>query len=546
MRLLFSLILLFAGGSGFSQTMQKAWIRINQLGYKPASPKVAVWCSKDSASVTSFQLIDAETKKIVFSAKTSKAFGAYGPFRQTYRLNFSAFNKPGKFYLYAGGVQSPEFRINDTVYKGAADFCLRYMRQQRCGFNPFLRDSCHNRGCYSLYGSKAGLPDSSFVDISGGWHDASDYLQYATTSANATYHLMMAYRDFPQAFADEKQANGLDGKNGLADVLDEARWGLDWLLKMHPKENWMFNQVADDRDHISMRIPKLDSQYGRGYQRPAYFINGEPQQRGKFLNNTTGTSSTAAKLSSAFALGLMLFQSSDTAFARLLLPKVYSALEFAKRKLGVTQTVSVKSPYIYAEDNWKDDMELARAVIAQMEVWPGINRFTCGNQFDYILYQSELEPVTPWMKEDTAKHYQWYPFINIGHYELLRLYNISGDWAKKESSQNPGIIKSSAITSRALNMFGPEPNITPSTAVCPSSGAATTLRHLLPHSATGTRNSPATGNLKNWNKPTLTGSLAAIPGEPAWCTACRLGATHLSIRIQHSHTSTTTRSTAGW
>ena len=76
-----------------------------------------------------------------------------------------------------------------------------------------------------------------------------DYLQYSATSANATYHLLMAYRDFPKVFTDEKLANGLDGKNGMADVLDEAKWGLDWLLKMHPKDDWMFNQVGDDRDH---------------------------------------------------------------------------------------------------------------------------------------------------------------------------------------------------------------------------------------------------------------------------------------------------------
>ena len=49
---------------------------------------------------------------------------------------------------------------------------------------------------------------------------------------------------FQMYLRDEKQANGLDGKNGIADVLDEAKWGLDWLLKMHPKPDWMFNQLG--------------------------------------------------------------------------------------------------------------------------------------------------------------------------------------------------------------------------------------------------------------------------------------------------------------
>src|SRR6185295_18608197 len=184
---------------------------------------------------------------------------------------------------------------------------------------------------------------------------------YSATSANATYHLLAAYRDFPKVFKDEKAANGLDGKNGAADILDEARWGLNWLLKMHPGDNWMFNQIADDRDHINMRIPKQDSQYGRGYERPVYFINGEPQQRGKFMNNTTGTSSTAGKFSSAFSLGSLIFEKLNHSYAESLLQHANSAYLFGLKKPGVSQTVSVKSPYIYAEDNWTDDMELAAA-----------------------------------------------------------------------------------------------------------------------------------------------------------------------------------------
>jgi endoglucanase len=397
---------------------QSAWIRINYLGYKPDGVKVAVWCSKQQQQLKDFEVVDAATNKAVLTAKAGKPFGAYGPFAQTYRLDFSSFKKAGRYYLRTGDTKSPEFSIANNAYDGAADFCLRYMRQQRTGFNPFLKDSCHTHDGYVLYGDKTGIKDSTHIDVVGGWHDASDYLQYSTTSANATYHLLMAYRDFPQMFKDEKLANGLDGKNGMADVLDEAKWGLDWLLKMHPRADWMFNQIGDDRDHQGMRIPKEDSFYGKGYERPVYFINGEPQQRGKFMNNTMGTSSTAAKFASDFILGSQVFQRMDPMYSDKLYRKVASSVRYSLQKPGVTQTVSVKSPYIYAEDNWVDDMEL---MYAAMQNKPGKQQNkSSSTSLQSALYYARQEPVTPWLGADTAKHYQWYPFINLGHYELAK------------------------------------------------------------------------------------------------------------------------------
>lgn len=393
-----------------------SWIRINLLGYQPQSSKVAVWASKTNQIPEKFELIDTQTGTIVYTSSHIKSFGAYGPFTATARLQFSDFKKPGKYVLRMGGITSPTIIINDEVYRHSADFALRYMRQQRSGFNPYLNDSCHTHDGFALYGAKAGIKDSTHFDASGGWHDASDYLQYTTTTANATRQLLMAYDEFPKAFADQKLANGLEGTNGQADVLDEAKWGLEWLIKMHPKPHLMFNQLADDRDHLSMRIPKEDSQYGKGFERPLYFINGEPQQRGKFLNNTTGTSSTAAKLSSAFALGSKVFAQTPGNFAQLLKIKAESALAFANLKKGVTQTVSVKSPYIYAEDNWVDDMELAYASISLAKPQPRKKDFDLA--FDY----AQQEKITPWLITDTAKHYQYYPFVNIGHYELGRQY----------------------------------------------------------------------------------------------------------------------------
>ena len=93
----------------------KSWIRINQLGYTPGGVKVAVWCSKqqqalsDSRNVDNWQLVEAERNEVVYAGKAGKAFGAYGPFTQTFRLNFSAYKKPGRYYLRADNVKSPEF-----------------------------------------------------------------------------------------------------------------------------------------------------------------------------------------------------------------------------------------------------------------------------------------------------------------------------------------------------------------------------------------------------------------------------------------------------
>ena len=393
----------------------KEWIRINQLGYTPGGIKVAVWVSKTDELPKDFQLIDSKNAKVVFSASTGKSFGSYGPFTQSFRLNFSSFKDTGTYYLQCGSAVSPQFKIAENIYAGTADFGLRYMRQQRSGFNPFLKDSCHTHDGYTMYGP---MPDSTLINVWGGWHDATDYLQYVTTSANATYHLLAAYRDFPGVFTDKHLANGLDGSNGKADVLDEAKWGLDWLLKMYPRKDWMFNQLADDRDHHGFRLPNLDSVdygLGPGKGRPVYFATGKPQGLGNYKNHSTGLASTAGKFASAFALGANLYEKIDPQLSKLFKEKSLSAYQLGLNKPGVCQTAPNRELYYYEEDNWVDDMELGAAALYELT----------GNKkyFKQSLNYSSEEKVTPWMGADTAKHYEWYPFHNFGHYELAKNSN---------------------------------------------------------------------------------------------------------------------------
>ena len=414
MRILFLLIfILLIPFLGVGQSMSKAWIRINQLGYSQEGIKVAVFVSKEKNLIPKFELINAKSSKPVLTGEVGRDFGAYGPFVSSYRLDFSACKTIGTYYLKVGRIKSPEFTLSDNAYTGTADFALRYMRQQRSGYNPFLKDSCHTKDGYTVYGP---MPDGTYVDVSGGWHDATDYLQYVATSANATYHLLAAYRDFPDTFTDKYQDNGLEGNNGIADVLDEASWGLQWLSKMHPREDWMFNQLADDRDHIGFRLPTNDPAdygYGKGNGRPVYFVSGQVQGLGKYQNRTTGTSSTAGKFASAFALGAQIFEKGNPAFAKSLQQKSISAYKFGLAKPGVAQTAPMKARYFYEEDNWVDDMELGAAAIYQ-----SIHERT---YLEQGLQFSKQEKITPWMGADTAVHYQWYPFHNFGHYELAKV-----------------------------------------------------------------------------------------------------------------------------
>src|SRR6476646_6407942 len=198
------LIPLLAGLAAAAAADSTTFIRVNQVGYLPDAPKVAVACSLDSARVTTFVVRD-ERDRVVFGPRRAERAPAFGPCIVTHRLDFSALRRPGRYRLVAGELTSPVVRIDPHVYDGGADTLLYYMRQQRSGWNPVFADSVHMRDAVIVDSPRAG----EFINVSGGWADASDYLQYVTTSAYATYVMMMAYRDHPGAFADRFDANGM-------------------------------------------------------------------------------------------------------------------------------------------------------------------------------------------------------------------------------------------------------------------------------------------------------------------------------------------------
>ena len=229
------------------RTDSVTFIRVNQLGYVPGAPKVAVACSLAPVELSAFHVIDA-AGETVYGPVRAEQGGAFASCTTAYRLDFTALEEPGRYRVVAGDLASRWFDVDANVYAGAADTLLYYMRQQRSLFNPLFRDSVHQHTDGILVDhERAG----EFIPVAGGWADAADYLQYVTTSAHATVMMLLAHRDHADAFDDLFDAAGLPGSNGVTDVLDEGGWGLEWLVKMYPEDDLLLNQLADDRDHLT-------------------------------------------------------------------------------------------------------------------------------------------------------------------------------------------------------------------------------------------------------------------------------------------------------
>lgn len=394
---------------------QNLVFRTNLAGYNPELPKKALLLSKTTNKVDKVLLVNDLTKsKTIIETKISNT---WEPFLETYIIDFSKIKKEGEYHLETtdGNVFSQKFIIGK--YPNWQEDIVSFMQTQRCGFNPFTGQYCHQKDGKSFFGN---VPDSTVVDARGGWHDAGDQLKYLITGSNATARMLMSYQMFPKKFGDKVNELGLNGDNGLPDILDEAIWGLDWIFKLHPKPDELYHQVADDRDHKGFKMPHEEiSDYGWGTNsfRPVYYATGEPQGLGKYKSKATGIANLAGRSAAAMALGyqvLVNFQNKKS-YANKCLKAAKELYEMGKAKEGYQQGNSYGAPYRYEENTWADDME-----------WAAAELYKCTKESKYLVDAREYAKIIntwSWMERDSASHYEMYPFVNMGHFALWQAGN---------------------------------------------------------------------------------------------------------------------------
>src|SRR5215207_6956362 len=411
-----------AGGGAADDA--KLYVRVNQLGYRVDDAKVAVAFSS-GALPGRFSVVGVEDGRVAFEGEARRVAGGWGRFGVHAELDFTGLRRAGRYVLRAGGAESAGFEVGAAVYAGLPDVLLEFMRQQRCGYNPFLDAVCHPFDGRTAYGPE---PPGAYVDATGGWHDAGDQLKYLLTSSNATAQMLLAYvlASPPRAgrarsvFKDGFDGRGRPGANGTPDVLDEARWGLEWMLKLHPAPLSLYHQVGDDRDHIGWRLPQnetADYGWGRGSYRVVYFADGAPQGLKQFQSRSDGVANLAGRYAAAMALGHQVWKGDPRGreFARRLLRAGVEVYELGKAKEGVQQGNSYGAPYRYEETTWADDMEWGAAELYRAT---GERRYLK----DAARY-ARMAASESWMGKEQTGHYQFYPFMNVGHFRLYGVAN---------------------------------------------------------------------------------------------------------------------------
>lgn len=340
------------------------WIRVNLIGYLPDDPKIAV-LSGDEPLKGSFTVGD-------FMADIGPDCGAWGPFRHNYRLDFSAQNKPGRYEVRFGKTASPSFVIGKEAFDKVPPKLLEFMQLQRCGDNPVTGKKCHQKDAIDTETGKA-------YDMVGGWHDAADRIKHIITTSYCVAALQ------------------------LAGAADEARYGVAFLKKLHPDPDSIYVQISDDRDHsMGMELwhqDSVDYGWGKGGARPAWPATGKPEGP-KHKNKSSGKASLAGRFAAAFAL----LGEVETA---------ESCYRLAKKYPGNAMSVPVKAPYHYGESTWQDDVE-----------WGATELYRVTKKPQYLtdaIEAAHADGVSPWMGKDRHGHYEFFPYVNLGHWRLYPL-----------------------------------------------------------------------------------------------------------------------------
>jgi endoglucanase len=235
-------------------------IKVDTVGYPTTWKKVAIWNVEPKDAV-----VKDEAGKVVLKLTADKivAKGVDESSKDpVWQVDFSDLKTPGTYVLESAGAKSDPFKIGDDVHQVALLAGLKsfYFQRTRTALekpfavwegDEYLRKKpshVHDDVGWDLLDH----PEKKRKwKVEAGWHDAGNFDMYVPSTAPSAQTLLYAYEWSPDAF-DDKAVVIPESGNRIPDVLDEARWGLRWVLSMQ-EDNGAFRH----REAVMETSPEL-------------------------------------------------------------------------------------------------------------------------------------------------------------------------------------------------------------------------------------------------------------------------------------------------
>jgi hypothetical protein len=184
-------------------------VSFSHVGYRAGGRRMAL---ATGTGADEFELVRARDGKTVARLPVERTENERGCFEV---LDFGGPREPGRYLLRCGEATSGAFDVSNDIWYGTIEKVLNFYYGQRCGFPvPGVHGVCH--------ADLRGRHGDEMKVINGGWHDAGDLSQGSFRTGPSLYGMLRNYDEMCRRDVEPKLRDRL---------LEEIRWGLDWLLK---------------------------------------------------------------------------------------------------------------------------------------------------------------------------------------------------------------------------------------------------------------------------------------------------------------------------
>lgn len=376
---------------------------VNQVGYLPNHLKRVV--SAEEAG--EFILLAEESKEEMYKG-TLRPVNDRTSERVIWQGEFTSFTTPGRYRILVPGVgESYSFVIGPDVYNNPLKLGTRFLYLQRCGielndlettghYHPY----CHLKDGFLARADQFYKANEKIFSV-GGWHDAGDYGKYVSTTTVTAAQMLTAYELWPEKFYDG-QFDIPESGNGIPDLLDEARIGLEWLFTMQRPDGAVYHKLSGSRWPSIATTPDFDRQ-------PRYIYGISTADTGKFV--------------ATMAIAARIYEEVDPAFARKALVAAEKSWEF----------LCENPDFIWDHSGFDDEGSGAydSATDRPDRLWGAFELAALFGRDDYLTEVVDLEKVKGGEESlDRPTPLSWSDSALLGYFHYVRAERVDPDLQK--------------------------------------------------------------------------------------------------------------------